>query len=164
MSLPARRSGSYGFTPGGALTECASTNSGVISDRPPSDTITSVRTPSNAAFFSIASKYLYPPAISVPFSGVSRQRRRHLVRLGLRNRNRDRLDEPRARRRGGVPQVPRHHDHAAQDEHAGEPAHHIEPLDGDQAVDEGIGERPVGASRAPHEALSDPRGPHGEYV
>jgi hypothetical protein len=44
------------LTPGGGAIVCASTKSGVISDSPPSDTMTSVSTPSSAAFFSIASK------------------------------------------------------------------------------------------------------------
>ena len=51
---------------------------------------------------------------ALPSAG-GRQRRRHLRRLGLRNRHRDRLDQVRARRRGGVPEVPRHDDHAARE-------------------------------------------------
>ena len=70
-------------------------------------------------------------------SAARRQRRRHLVRLGLGNRHRDRLDQVRARRRSGVPEVPCHHDHAAEHEHAAETsALRSTALDRDQAVDE----------------------------
>ena len=40
-----------------------------------------------------------------------------------------------------MPQVPGHHDHAADDQQAAEEADEIERLDRDQAVDEGIDER-----------------------
>src|SRR5262245_26663952 len=97
-------------------------NSGMIADSPPRDTMTSVRTPSTTAFFSTASKYLYAPAMASSPSGPDRQRQGDLARLRFRYGDRDRLDQPRARRRGGVPQVPCHHHHAGKDEHAAKPA------------------------------------------
>ena len=84
--------------------------------------------------------------------------------LGLGNGDRDRLDQPGPRRRGGVPEVPRHHHHTGQDDDAGEPAHGIHSHDGDQAVDEWISQRAVGTGGAPHQKLNGAGNPHGEYI
>src|SRR6185312_8788714 len=73
-----------------------------------------------------------------------RQGGRDLVRFRLGNRHRDRLDDAGAGIGGGVPQVPRHHPHAREDQHAAEPADQVHRLDRDQAVEEAVLQRAVG--------------------
>ncbi len=60
----------------------------------------------------------------------------------------------------GLRHVPGHDQHAAEVEHAAEQADGVERIGRLHALDEGVGERAVGAHRAPHQALHHAGDPH----
>src|SRR5581483_4342967 len=119
--------------------------SGTISTSPPMLMTTAISTAMRPMFFSMTEWF-----ISLSLSCGDGQRDLH----------RDAL----ARRSPGLPHVPGHDEHAAQDEQAARETRHVERIRLRERLDEGVGQRAVRIRRTPHEALRDAGDPHRSDV